>query len=227
MLNSLINLASVKKATPFEPAVKLDRAETYYTDPSRALAANAEQMNAARQAAAMLTGPAGRHSFNAGQYGANAANIIGQYAMQNVGIGNTAAQQNAAINNQQMQYDVQRTKRLYDAGVIGEQQYQNAMRQARAATLQAYTQGEENSANRFNLSQTQSPYFGVDSRNRVRFKSGQARTDFFNAKNDKGNDTYISMIDSLMTKYGISFKDAADAINGRYSKSKQTAEQPV
>jgi hypothetical protein len=30
-----------------------------------------------------------------------------------------------------------------------------------------------------------------------------------------------------MTKYGISFKDAADAINGRYSKSKQTAEQPA
>jgi hypothetical protein len=226
LLNSFINMASVKRSTPFEPAVKLDRAETYYTDPSRALAANAEQMNAARQSAAMFAGPQSRYSFNNGQYGANAANIIGQYATQNVGFGNQAAQQNAAINNQQMQYDVQRAKRLYDAGVIGEQQYQNAMRQARAATLQAYTQGEENSANRFNLSQTQSPYFGVDSRNRVRFKSGQARTDFFNAKNDQGDDGYFTMMNKLMSApYNMSASEAADAISGRYSKSKQTPGQ--
>jgi len=185
-------------------------------------------MNAARQAAAMLAGPAGIHSIysNTGQYGANAANIISQYAMQNVGIGNTAAQQNAAINNQQMQYDVQRAKRLYDAGVIGEQQYQNAKRQSRAAILQAYGQGEEESANRFNLSQFQSPYFGVDSRNRVRFKSGQARTDFFNAKNDKGDDGYFTMMNILMSPpYNLSASDAADKVNGRYSKLKQTPGQ--
>jgi hypothetical protein len=154
MLNSLINLASVKKATPFEPAVKLDRAETYYTDPSRALAANAEQSNAARQSAAMFAGPQSRYSFNNGQYGANAANIIGQYATQNVGFGNQAAQQNAAINNQQMQYDTQRAKRLYDAGVIGEQQYQNAIREARAAALKSYAQGYKNSSTLYNLNKT-------------------------------------------------------------------------
>jgi hypothetical protein len=222
LLNSFINMASVKRSTPFEPAVKLDRAETYYTDPSRALAANAEQMNAARQSAAMFAGPQSRYSFNNGQYGANAANIIGQYAMQNVGIGNTAAQQNAAINNQQMQYDVQRTKRLYDAGVIGEQQYQNAKRQSRAAILQAYGQGEEESANRFNLSQFQSPYYGVDSRNRVRFKSGQARTDFFNAKNNQDTNPFFQMVNMLMNdpngKNQLTYKEAVEAAAKIYGR---------
>jgi hypothetical protein len=164
MLNSLINLASVKKATPFEPAVKLDRAETYYTDPSRALAANAEQSNAARQAAAMFAGPQSRYSFNDGQYGANAANIIGQYATQNVGLGNQAAQQNAAINNQQMQYDTQRVKRLYDAGVIGEQQYQNAIREARAAALKSYAQGYKNSSTLYNLNKTTADDYIINQR---------------------------------------------------------------
>lgn len=197
MLNSLINLASVKKSTPFEPAVQLQRPQTFYTDPSRALAANAEQMNAARQAAGMFAGPQSRYSFNAGQYGKNAADIIGQYAMQNVGIGNQAAQQNAAITNQQIQYDAQRAKRLYDADVIGEQQYQNGMRQARAAALQAYTQAHENAANLYNLSSTQSPYYAYNpSRGTTYFRSEQARKDFYNSnKQDNSNNDYASAWD--------------------------------
>ena len=179
MLNSLINWAGVKKATPFEPTAKLDRAETYYTDPSRALAANAEQMNAARQAAAMFAGPQSRYSFNAGEYGANAANIIGQYATQNVGLGNQAAQQVAAINNQQMQFDTQRAKRLYDAGVIGEQQYQNAIREARAATLKSYAQGYTNASTLYNLNKTTADDYIIDPRSGLlKFNPSGGRENF-------------------------------------------------
>lgn len=197
LLNSLINLASVKRSTPFEPAVQLQRPQTFYTDPSRALVANAEQMNAARQAAGMFAGPQSRYSFNAGQFGKNAADIIGQYAMQNVGIGNQASAQNAAITNQQIQYDAQRAKRLYDAGVIGEQQYQNAMRPARTAVLQAYTQGKQNAADFYNLSSTQSPYYAYDpSRGTIYFRSEQARKDFYNSnKQDNSNNDYASAWD--------------------------------
>lgn len=179
MLNSLINWAGVKKATPFEPTAKLDRAETYYTDPSRALAANAEQSNAARQAAAMFAGPQSRYSFNAGEYGANAANIIGQYATQNVGLGNQAAQQVAAINNQQMQFDTQRAKRLYDAGVIGEQQYQNAIREARAATLKSYAQGYTNASTLYNLNKTTADDYIIDPRSGLlRFNPSGGKENF-------------------------------------------------
>lgn len=187
LLNSMYNMATVKKATPFEPTAKLDRPETYYTDPSRALAANAEQMNAARQAASMFAGPQSRYSFNAGQYGKNAADIIGQYAMQNVGVANAAAQQNAAINNQQMQYDVQRAKRLYDAGVTSEQQYQNAMRQARTAMLQAYAQGDQNAATLYNINATESENFYIDPiTGRKTFRSPKARENYFAKKRSDG-----------------------------------------
>jgi len=78
MLNSLINWAGVKRSTPFEPTAKLDRPESYYFDPSRALAASAEKANSARQAAAMFAGPAYRY-LNSGESDTNATNIIGEY----------------------------------------------------------------------------------------------------------------------------------------------------
>jgi hypothetical protein len=96
------------------------------------------------------------------------------------------------------------------------------MKQARAATLQAYTQGEENSANRFNLNATQSPYFGVDSRNRVRFKSGQARTDFFNAKNNQDTNPFFQMVNMLMNdpngKNQLTYKEAVEAAAKIYGR---------
>ena len=222
LANSLYNMATVRKATPFEPTVKLDRAETYYVDPSRALAANAEQMNAARQAASMFAGPQSRYSFNAGQYGKNAADIIGQYAMQNVGVANTAAQQNAAINNQQMQYDAQRVKRLYDAGVLSEQQYQNAMRQARAAALQAFTQGKENAVNTANLSATQSPFYGLTPDRLVYFKYANAQRDMFDPNKMQKNDQYKNLITEYMKDFGVNFEAASKAIADLYGKRIQT-----
>lgn len=187
MLNSMINLASVRRSTPFEPTVQFQRPQTYYTDPSRALAANAEQMNAARQAAGMFAGPQSRYSFNAGQFGKNAADIIGQYAMQNVGLGNQAAQQNAAITNQQIQYDAQRAKRLYDAGIIDFQQYQNAMRQARAAVVQSYAQGDTNAVDMYNTREIRSPYFTTDLKGRVKWRGPDSAKQFYNSQNDQKN----------------------------------------
>ena len=202
LLNSYINLASVRRATPFEPTVKFQRPETRYADPSRALAANAEQYNAARQAAAMFAGPQSRYSFNAGQFGKNAADIIGQYATQNVQAGNIAANQAADINNKQIAYDAQRTKRLYDAGVIGEQQYQNAMKQARAAVLQSYMQGTKNATDLYNMSMTESPYYDID-KNRgaglVRFVKGKEANFFGQKANDNSSSDYVAM-----TKAGFS-----------------------
>jgi len=185
LLNSFINLAGVRKSTPFEPTVKFQRPETRYADPSRALAANTEQYNAARQASAMFAGPQSRYSLNAGQYGKNAADIIGQYANQNIQTGNAAANQAADINNKQIAYDAQRSKRLYDAGVISEQQYQNAMRQARAGVLQAYTQGTKNAADLYNMSMSQSPYYAINPRTQTMyFNSGKALGKYFNQKSD-------------------------------------------
>lgn len=181
LLNSFINLAGVRRSTPFEPTMKFERPETRYLDPSRALAANAEQYNAARQAAGMFAGPQSRYSFNAGQFGKNAADIIAQTSNQNVQLGNVASNQAADITNKQIMYDAQRAKRLYDAGVIGEQQYQNSMKQARAGVLQAYGQGMKNAADIFNLSMSQSPYYAVNAgTGTMYFHTPKSQADFYN-----------------------------------------------
>lgn len=213
LLNSFINLAGVRKSTPFEPTVKFQRPETRYIDPARALAANTEQYNAARQAAAMFAGPQSRYSFNAGQFGKNAADIIGQYASQNVQLGNVAANQAADINNKQITYDAQRAKRLYDAGVIGEQQYQNAMKQARAAVLQSYTQGMKNAADLYNMSMSQSPYYKIDPRRgTIYFDSGKALSKYFNQKSNNNNLTDKNIVDGAKA-LGISVPDYIKLLN--------------
>jgi hypothetical protein len=183
LLNSFINLAGVRETTPFEPTVKFQRPETRFYDPARELAANTEQYNAARQASAMFAGPQSRYSLNAGQYGKNAADIIAKTSNLNVQLGNAAASQAADITNKQIAYDAQRAKRLYDAGVIGKQQYQNAMRQARAGVLQAYTQGMRNAADLYNMSMSQSPYYAIDPKTQtIYFNSANARNRYFKDK---------------------------------------------
>jgi len=183
LLNSFINLAGVRRSTPFEPTVKFQRPETRFYDPARELAANTEQYNAGRQASAMFAGPQSRYSLNAGQYGKNAADIIAKTSNLNVQLGNAAASQAADITNKQIAYDAQRTKRLYDAGVIDKQQYQNAMRQARAGVLQAYTQGMRNAADLYNMSMSQSPYYAIDPKTQtIYFNSANARNRYFKDK---------------------------------------------
>jgi len=188
LANSLYNMATVKKQYPWQPNLTYATPETYYVDPSRALAASAEQMNAARQSAAMFAGPQSRYSFNAGQYGKNTADIIGQYAMQNVGLGNTAAQQRAAIQNKQREGDYQGALDMYKGTVMADQQYQNAMRQARAAALQAYAQGDQNAATLYNINATESENFYIDPRTgRKTFRSPAARENYFAKKRSDGN----------------------------------------
>ena len=229
MLNSMLNLAGVKKYSPFEPTAKLSKADTYYVDPNRALAANAEQANSAKQAAAMFAGPQSRYSYNDGQFGANAANIIGQYATQNVGLGNQAAQQNAAINNQQMEFDTQRAKRLYDAGVIGEQQYQNAIRQAKEAVLQSYTQGYSNAGTLYNMNATTAENYIINPRTgKLEFNPNGGKERFLSKKSNSSNLLSLKELQDMATTNNIPLKQVMEwykinsGVNSKTSKVKKT-----
>ena len=193
LLNSLKNLTGVKKFTNFEPTIKLARNSTRYLSPIAALSANAGMYNAAKQAAAMFAGPQSRYSFNSGEFAKNAVNIQAQYDDKNVQLGNIAAAQDSDTTNKQMMYDAQRAKRLYDAGVINEQQYQNAMREARAGVLKAYTQGLDNAAKVYNASISQSPNFGIDHRRgTIYFHSPKDRKAFFDQQNQSPTSLYAS-----------------------------------
>lgn len=172
---------------PWQPNLTYATPETYYVDPSRALAANAEQMNAARQSAAMFAGPQSRYSFNAGQYGKNAADIIGQYAMQNVGLGNTAAQQRAAIQNKQREGDYQGALDMYKGITTTLQQSKNKNDYLDQAYLQAQINASANRA-KFNLmNATESDDYYINANNDIVFKTPTARKNYFERKRATAN----------------------------------------
>jgi hypothetical protein len=194
MLNALYNLGTVKRYTPWEPTVQMQTATPTFADPTRALAANAEQAAMAQQANSMTAGPAARYlaSDIQGKAATNAANVIGQYANMNVGIANQAAANNAQIANAQMAADAERLKRLYDGNTISKQQYDNAMRQARQAVVQQYGQGWNNASTMYNMNRTESPYYAVDpATGAMYFHSAKALTDYQKSKNNTDSSSSV------------------------------------
>lgn len=211
MLNALYNLGTVKRYTPWEPGVQMQTATPTFADPTRALAANAEQAAMAQQANSMTAGPAARYlaSDIQGKGATNAANVIGQYANMNVGIANQAAANNAQIANAQMAADAERLKRMYDSNTISKQQYDNAMRQARQAVVQQYGQGWNNASTMYNMSRTESPYYAIDpATGAMYFHSAKALADYQKSRNN--TDTSSAVI-ALAKKFKEAYKDLTDS----------------
>jgi hypothetical protein len=215
MLNALYNLGTVKRYTPWEPGVQMQTATPTFADPTRALAANAEQAAMAQQANSMTAGPAARYlaSDIQGKGATNAANIIGQYANMNVGIANQAAANNAQIANAQMAADAERLKRMYDSNTISKQQYDNAMRQARQAVVQQYGQGWNNASTMYNMSRTESPYYAIDpATGAMYFHSAKAFNQYQKGMNNTDNTSaVIALAEQLKTQYkDLSNKEALE-----------------
>lgn len=189
MMNSLSNLAGVKKYTPWEPALNLATPETIYYDPARELAANSEQAAIAAQANMQLAGPGSRfrNTEVMGQAATNAANTIGKYANMNVGVGNQASAMNAEITNKQITGNYERSKRLYDGNTVANQQYDNAQREARGSVVKQYAQGWNNAATMYNMSVSESPYYAVNPETgTIYFHSPKSMDAFINSKSGTG-----------------------------------------
>ena len=141
MASSLLNLASIHKYLPYEAPISAVLPDTVFTDPRRALAANAEQANSA------YTGMSNSGNNKAtmsnylatqGQAGTRAADIIGQYSNQNVGIANQANQNAAGVTNQVLEQQRARLKSLHQGNTIAAQQYDNSLKEGRADLLNTY-----------------------------------------------------------------------------------------
>jgi tetratricopeptide (TPR) repeat protein len=105
-------------------------------------------------------------------------------------------------NNKELLMGWQRAKDLYDAGVISNQQYDNATRAARAAVVKQYGQGWNNASTIYNMNRTESPYYAIDpASGRLAFHSPRAEQDFYNSKSGQGQDP-LAMYDQLRKTYG-------------------------
>ena len=156
--------ARIKKYLPWQATAPVSLPDTTFYDPTRELAANAEQANIANQAAAAFTDPrqlAAQQAATQGLAGKNAADIMGRYNNMNVTLANQASQQNASTMNAANQNKANLDTQLWDKYTVANQQFDNSKNQARQQIRQSYIDAITNRANTANLN-SMFPQYAVD-----------------------------------------------------------------
>ena len=187
---------TLKKYMPWAPKLFPKLAKPTFVDPTRELAASAEQANIATQATtAFGTGPqslGARLSAIQGQGATNVADILGRYNNQNVQTANQFEQINTNVLNQFGMANAQLATDLYDKTTIANQQFDNAKREAATALREAFKTAVTNRAQTQAMNELY-PHYQVDpmtggfvsSTEGSKFKPGQDATDATYAKLDE------------------------------------------
>jgi len=143
------DLARVKKYTPWAPKLTPYIPRPIFYDPTRELAANAEQAQIATDAAESFGSPQmlnARTSAIQGQGAKSAADVLSRYNNLNVGTANQFELTKGNLLNQVGMANAQTAKELYDATTVANQQYDNAKAQARQQLRQSYINAITNRA---------------------------------------------------------------------------------
>lgn len=146
MFMTVAERASLKKYMPNSIPIHLQKPDVVYFDPSRALAANAEQANIAAQTVGAFAGSQGTAQLSGiqGQAFAQAANTLADYEAKNVGVANQYLDKVNDVANREHLANAQRLKTLYDETTIANQQYDNSKRAANRNVFEAWRQGLTN-----------------------------------------------------------------------------------
>ena len=123
------DLMGIKKHMPWAPGVDLETPRPTFLDPTRELAANAEQANIQTQGMAQFAGPqalSARSSGIQGQAAKNAADVLSKYNNANVNIANQFEMKGTDIRNQESMLKQATAQRLYDQNTVANQQFDNA-----------------------------------------------------------------------------------------------------
>lgn len=120
-----------KKYMPYRAPINLAEVSPTFYDPNRQIAALNEQANIFSQNMGMIGDPRAyiaNMSKLQGNLAENVANTIGDYQNRNVQVANQFAGINADTVNKENMLNMQRTNDLYDASIIGSQNFDNAQR---------------------------------------------------------------------------------------------------
>jgi len=223
MGNLISQRFNAKKYLPNSYPVNLETPNPVFYDPSRALAANAEQAGIAAQATRTFAGPQATSRLTGimGEGVRNAANIVADYQGKNVGLANQFAMSNAGIRNQEEMANKQAALNLYNGNVIANQQYDNTIRQM--------DRNLTDGANQLitNMQETQAwnslnPYYKV----KPTIGGGLWKTDTKRPLIDNGRvpggeyDSKLEQISRLQERYqNIDPKIIADIVGGNASAS--------
>ena len=155
------DMMSIKKQMPWAPRVDLETPRPTFLDPTRELAANAEQANIQTQALGQFAGPqamSSRASSVQGSAAKNAADILSKYNNANVNVANQFEMQSTNIRNQEQMANQGATQRLYDQNTIANQQFANAKLAMRNNLRNQYTNAMTNRAKTDALNQLYPQY---------------------------------------------------------------------
>jgi hypothetical protein len=155
------DLMSIKKHMPWAPRVDLETPRPTFLDPTRELAANAEQANIQTQGMAQFAGPqalSARSSGIQGQAAKNAADVLSRYNNANVNIANQFETQATNIRNQEQGMNQAASQRLYDQNTIANQQFDNSKMAMRNQLRNYYTNAITNRAKTDALNQLYPQY---------------------------------------------------------------------
>jgi hypothetical protein len=169
MTPDVVNMAAAalntpKKYLPYMAQYNATLPEPTFKDPNRELAANAEQMNIMTQGLANFAGPQGfmaNASAVQGKAAENAANILGRYQNDNVGIANYFAPLRSDIMNKQKLYNAERVNELWKGNAIANQQYDNSKNAYRNNLARTFGQAWNNRMN-LGLTNAVNPMYNID-----------------------------------------------------------------
>lgn len=238
-----IDFFSAKKYMPMGAArVDLQTPKPTFMDPTRELAANAEQANIQTAGMAQFAGPqalSARSSSIQGQASKNAADVMAKYNNANVNIANQFENNIANINNQEASINQANQAKLYDQNTIANQQFDNTRRALKNNWLNQYTHSITN-ANKTQAMNTMYPQYKTDPSKGgpIRFDPSQAKQHTPTTANDyfsnadkceeagftRGTKEYENCLRNSQSKTSSSSDldaDAKAAILGQYPGNKQ------
>ena len=171
------DLMGIKKYMPWAPKVDLEVPTPTYLDPTRELAAQAEQANIQTQAIGQFAGAqaqSARASSIQGAAAKQAADTLARVNNQNVNIANQFATNAANIRNQEQLQNQAIDQRLYDQTTIANQQFDNAKLAMRNNLRNQYTNAITNRMQTDALNQLY-PQYAVDPSvgGKLRFEQGR------------------------------------------------------
>jgi hypothetical protein len=210
--------ARINRYLPWQATPEVRLPDGTFYDPTRELAANAEQANIANQYAAAFTDPrrlAAAQAQTQGKALENAANIMGKYNNMNVQLANQLSQQQTSIMNQAAQNKANLDTQLYDKYTVANQQFDNAKNAARQNLRQSYIDAITNKAKTQALNTLYPNFYTDPTTGGFVQKTGLAS---INPSQPGGDE--LDQIEKIMKRFpGTSFKDAQAYLKGSKGSS--------
>jgi hypothetical protein len=174
------DMSRIKKYMPWEPKITPYMPAPTFYDPTRQLAANAEQAAIATQASTTYspgTASSARLSQIQGTAAKQAADTLANYNNMNVGVANEFEAKKAAVFNETNMANAELTRSLFDKTTMANQQYDNSKAQARQELRSAYIDAITNKEQTYAMNQLY-PNYQVDPSmgGRLQFTQGEELT---------------------------------------------------